>query len=178
MSRSFKKKYYDTICSNKGDKEYRTFYHHQKRAKIKKLLKCAENEFNRIGDIEQAGDHFSKNNIDYGLKSSDKWSWPSDGGAYYMGSLESLQADFDKDVFGIEPHPYSSCKNIWEKYKHNIEILNKEISGNLYSFDWFDNLFLEHSIPLDFKDSTVLIQWLIDNQRNIIEHTYKRHISK
>ena len=177
MSRSFKKKYYDTYCSNKGDKKYRSLYHGQYRSKTRTQIKTVEDIFNTNGELENATDMFAKNNIDYGLKSSDRWSWPSDGGAYYFGSIDTIQADFDKEVFGTCPSTYSSYRNIWERYKYNIRNLDFH-RDYLYRKDWFDRLFLEEKIPLDLDTPQDLINWLIPRQRNLIKTAYRRCLSK
>ena len=90
--------------------------------------------------------------IDYSIKWSDKWSWASDGGAWWREDKLHIRKNFDKEVF-TERNYYRSrfdktpLRTIWDDYlgyvekKHNEEhpklrIYLKRVIGIKKYYSW------------------------------------------
>lgn len=65
---------------------------------------------------EAPDEKFCKNRIDYSVKYSDKWSWPSDGGTFYKGDINSLRKELNEEVFAIRSNHRWWDKTIWDDY--------------------------------------------------------------
>lgn len=130
---------------------------------------------------ESPEDHFCNNRVDYSVRYSDKWSWPSDGGTYYQGDLNTVRKEFDTDVFGLSVYSQDS---IWDKYKKARRFVSKGKEGRkrwgyyFSDWDWFDFLFLTNKIPLSLRGSKDLIEWLRAHQEEIITSFFKKRLLK
>lgn len=118
MSRSFKKNGYSSWVRYSSDKWCKQTYARNRRRKDKAICKeCEQENINDIcvGDFLTPDDKFIKKSIDYSVRFSDRWSWSSDGGAYFQDDISSLRKDFEKEVFGFND------TSIWEKYQLGIK---------------------------------------------------------
>lgn len=65
---------------------------------------------------EAPDEKFCKNRIDYSVKYSDKWSWPSDGGTFYEGDINSLRRELNEELFAGRSNHRWCDKTIWDDY--------------------------------------------------------------
>lgn len=100
MSRSYRKGY---TPSYRGDKDCRTEYHRSVRRKIRTLLK-EELKFIDDGDNAHPSEKITAKGRDFGCKSADPWSWPSDGRNKFEDDLCTLRKEFNKAL--KEQHYY------------------------------------------------------------------------
>lgn len=134
MSRSYRKVGAYGHCSG-SDKKDRTLYHREERARVRDLLKAQEKLGTDVGDLlyEEPCEKIVMNKVDRSLRYADKWSWSSDGGAYWREDLSSIRKDFDRALFGMPPVSLlgswrrRSITTIWDKYVVNRDAkYNKE----------------------------------------------------
>lgn len=118
MSRSYKKGY-SSWHHTSEDKWARNVYSRCRRAKDNHTLRECEIFYRdcKISEdcSEAPDDRFCKNRIDYSVKFSDKWSWPSDGGSYYREDLATVRRDINEELFSEESNHYSH-ETIWDEY--------------------------------------------------------------
>lgn len=169
MSRSYKKHPFSPICSSYGDKYCRKIYHKSDRRKTKKILeeatkqwsdilyeKCMDevhnpnldvcfSDFDWLNDWEETTDSLITKGKDYSLRYADRWSWASDGGAYYQSDYSDLRRKFDEKVFS---------GNIWEQYKNyckkkaninhpELRVYLKKAAGKEKKFSWIQQKYIE-----------------------------------
>ena len=112
MSRSYRKGYRPSC---KGDKDSRTEYHRSVRRKIRLLLK---DELNFIDDEtnERPYEKITLKGRDFGCKSSDPWSWPSDGRRRFENTLSTLRGEFNT-ALKEQHYYYNVWYNPWKEYQ-------------------------------------------------------------
>lgn len=77
---------------------------------------CWENaEFHYAWDVAP-DEQFCDNRVDYSVKFSDKWSWPSDGGSYYREDLLTVRKDINEELFAAKSPSRWRDATIWEEY--------------------------------------------------------------
>lgn len=126
MSRSYRKVGAYAYCSG-SDKKDRTLYHRAERAKVRNLLKAQEKLGTDVEDFpyEEPYEKIVMSKVDRSLRFADKWSWSSDGGAYWREDLSSIRKDFDKALFGVPPVSLlgswrrRTLITLWDKYIEN-----------------------------------------------------------
>lgn len=94
MSRSYRRGY---TPSYRGDKDCRTEYHRSVRRKNRTLLK-EELKFIDNGDSAHPSEKIVLKGKDFGCKSADPWSWPSDGRRKFRNTLSTLRGTFNKSL--------------------------------------------------------------------------------
>ena len=170
MSRSYKKHNFGSFVCYKTDKPYRQIYNRVRRRKSKQQINFFKT---RIEDFDLYFD-LNSSRIDRSCTYADKWSWASDGGVHYLGDKNKLRSEIEQDFFGLEIHQYSKrTQDIWDKYK---ELQDPK---TLKSDWWFlDFLFLKNLIPLDFKNSSDLIDWFRENNEQKLDIWYRYKLRK
>lgn len=126
MSRSYRKVGAYAYCSG-SDKKDRTLYHRAERAKVRNLLKAQEKLGTDVEDFpyEEPYEKIVMSKVDRSLRFADKWSWSSDGGAYWREDLSSIRKDFDKALFCVPPVSLlrswrrRTLITLWDKYIEN-----------------------------------------------------------
>lgn len=112
MSRSYIKGY---CRSRRGDKDCRKEYHRSVRRKSRTLLK-EELKFIDDGDSAHPSEKIVLKGKDFGCKSADPWSWPSDGRSKFEDGLCTLRKEFNEAL--KEQHYYWDVwYNPWEEYQ-------------------------------------------------------------
>lgn len=80
---------------------------------------CTVYEQPLVGSWESIADDIVMNAVDYSLHSADKYSWASDGGAYWRDDKSSIRTVFDRDIFGAPQHSWRwnyKESTVWERY--------------------------------------------------------------
>lgn len=112
MSRSYRRGY---TPSYRGDKDCRTEYHRSVRRKIRTLLR-EELKFIDDGDNARPSEKITSKGRDFGCKSADPWSWPSDGRSKFEDDLCTLRKEFNEAL--KEQHYYWDVwYNPWVEYQ-------------------------------------------------------------
>lgn len=145
MSRSYRRGY---TPSYRGDKECRKEYHRSVRRKIRTLLK-EELKFIDDGNNARPSEKITAKGRDFGCKSADPWSWPSDGRSKFENNLCTLRKEFNEalkeqcyswDVWynpWIEYQRYRDAKFIQIEYELSYKVVigwHKEAHDN-WAFD-------------------------------------------
>ena len=112
MSRSYKKGY---SSSYRGDKECRKEYHRSVRRKIRSLLKD-ELKFIDDGDNARPSEKITSKGRDFGCKSADPWSWPSDGRSVFQHDLQTLRREFN-EALKEQSYSYNVWYSPWKDYQ-------------------------------------------------------------
>lgn len=112
MSRSYRKGY---CQSCRGDKDCRKEYRRSVRRKSHILLK-EELKFIDDGDSARPSEKIVLKGKDFGCKSVDPWSWPSDGRSKFEDDLCTLRKEFNEAL--KEQHYYWDVwYNPWIEYQ-------------------------------------------------------------
>lgn len=112
MSRSYRKGY---SSSYRGDKECRKEYHRSVRRKIRSLLKD-ELKFIDDGDNLRPSEKITSKGRDFGCKSADPWSWPSDGRQKFQHDLQTLRREFN-EALKEQSYSYNVWYSPWKDYQ-------------------------------------------------------------
>ena len=134
----------------------------------------SENTWKDNDWLETPDEKIINSKIDRSVRYADKYVWGSDGGNYFMGDKITIRKDLEKKIFGYD---YFFHRDIWGEYLKNLECLENK-NKFLFHWDWFDRLFLNGIIPLNFKNKEELISWLREKENVIIRHIDKTNRRK
>ncbi|MBR6612860.1 MAG: hypothetical protein IKK93_11620 [Campylobacter sp.] len=127
MSRSYRRGY---TPSYRGDKDCRTEYHRSVRRKIRTLLK-EELKFIDDGDNARPSEKITAKGRDFGCKSADPWSWPSDGRSKFEDDLCTLRKEFN-EALKEQHYYYNVWYNPWEEYQRYRDAKFIQIEYDLF----------------------------------------------
>jgi hypothetical protein len=118
---------------------------------------------------------------DYSASYADKWSWDTDGKAYFRDDLFTIRKQFNEEVFGIDANRYS-FSNIWLDYgrcvakftntnKPTWQITVRKTEYICRQLHWGDPGFSIGN-PYDWHKRG----WVTEEKEITVEIPYKKHL--
>ena len=119
--------------------------------------------------------------IDYSATNSDRWSWDTDGKAYFRDDLSTIRKQFNEEVFGVDANRYS-FSNIWLDYgrcvakftntnKPTWQITVRKTEHICRQLHWGDPGFSIGN-PYDWHKRG----WVTEEKEITVEIPYKKHL--